>query len=82
MYKDSKGLRDSLSCLVNQNFPKDKYEIIVADNGSTDGTLNVAKNFNKKYPGLVHYVIENKIQSSYAARNRGIKLSKGKLIKK
>ena len=52
----------------------------MTDNGSKDGTLSIARHFKKKYPGLVHYVIENKIQSSYAARNRGVELSKGKLL--
>ena len=73
-------MRDTLESLVSQNFSQKQFEIIVADNGSTDKTLDIAKEYNKKYPSLVHYVIENQIKSSYAARNKGVGVSKGSLI--
>ena len=66
--------------LVNQDFPKDQYEIIVAYNGFDDKTLDVAKTFTNYFPRLVKYVIENKIQSSYAARNKGIRIAKGQVL--
>ena len=52
----------------------------MADNGSNDNTLDMAKSFTKKYPELIHIVVENNIKSSYAARNKGIKSSNGKII--
>jgi len=42
--------------------------------------LDVAKKYKKNYPLIVDYVVESKIKSSYAARNKGIKISKGSLI--
>ena len=42
--------------------------------------MDVAKEYAGKYPQLVKYVVEDKIQSSYAARNKGIKAAKGNLI--
>jgi glycosyltransferase AglI len=80
VYNDPDGLSDTLNSLVNQEFDKSLYEIIVADNGSIDNTTNIAKNFVEKYPGLVKLIIEDKIQSSYAARNKGIQNSKGEII--
>jgi glycosyltransferase AglI len=80
VYNDPQGLRDTLNSLVNQKFEKSFYEIIIADNGSTDNTTNIAKYFVEKYPGLVKLIIEDKIQSSYAARNKGIVNSKGYII--
>jgi glycosyltransferase AglI len=80
VYNDPEGLRDTLNSLISQEFDKSLYEIIVADNGSTDNTTNVANNFVKEYPGLVKLIIEDKIQSSYAARNKGIVNSKGDII--
>jgi len=77
---DPKGLKDTISSLVIQNYPFDKYEIVVIDNGSIDNTLDVAKEYAGKYPQLVKYVVEDKIQSSYAARNKGIKIANGILI--
>jgi len=80
VYNDSRGLKDTLGSLVNQDFPPENFEIIVADNGSTDNTLNVAKAFTQKYSKLIRIVVEDKIQSSYAARNKGIKKSTASII--
>ena len=80
VYNDPCGLKDTLDSLVNQDFPKKNYEIIVSDNGPDDNTLDTAKTFTKKYPELIRIVIENNIKSSYAARNKGIRASKGSII--
>ena len=80
VYNDSRGLKDTLESLVNQNSPPENFEIIVADNGSTDNTLDVAKAFTQKYPKLIRFVVEDKTQSSYAARNMGIKNARGSII--
>jgi len=80
VYNNSSGLRKVLWSLVNQDFDKILYEIIVSDNGSTDKTLDVAKEYADEYPQLVRYVIENKIQSSYAARNKGIQIAQGDIL--
>lgn len=74
------GLKDTLNSLVEQNFPQDLFEIIVADNGSTDNTFSVIESFIERYPKLIRAVQENDIQSSYAARNKGIKAAKGSII--
>lgn len=75
VYNDPSGLEDTLNSLVEQDFPKDLFEIIVADNGSTDSTLSVIENFADRYPGFIKKVQELNTQSSYAARNIGIKES-------
>ena len=73
-------MQNTLESLVEQNFPRGHYEIIVADNDSTDKTLGVAKEYKENYPDLVSYVIEDKIQSSYAVRNKGINNTKGSIL--
>lgn len=80
VFQDPCGLKDTLNSLVKQDFPKKNYEIIIVDNGSIDNTLNIAKMFAKKYRKLIRIIIENNIKSSYAARNKGIKASKGSII--
>lgn len=80
VYNDPSGLKDTLDSLVEQNFPKDSFEIIVADNGSTDNTLSVFESFIDRYPKLIKIVQEKNIQSSYAARNKGIKEATASVI--
>ena len=80
VFNDPLGLKDTLNSLVEQNFPKDLFEIIVADNGSTDDTFSVIESFIERYPKLVKVVREKDIQSSYAARNKGIKEARGLIM--
>jgi len=80
VYNDPDGLRDTLDSLVAQDFPRSDYEVIAVDNGSSDNTLEVAEEFAQAWPGTVVAACEDGVQSSYAARNRGIELSSGEIL--
>lgn len=72
-YNAEKYLSDAIVSVLKQTVPVD--EIIVVDDGSTDGTKTIAQEFNKN----VQYVYqENK--GVAAARNKGLNLSKGDFI--
>jgi cellulose synthase/poly-beta-1,6-N-acetylglucosamine synthase-like glycosyltransferase len=60
----------SLSLL---DYPREMYEIIVIDNGSTDNTRKICENFSVKY------IFEERRNRGHA-RNVGIKHSKGDII--
>jgi glycosyltransferase AglI len=80
VYNDPQGLKDTLESVSVQEYPAGCFEIIVADNGSNDDTINIATDFCKRFPGLIKVVIEDRVRSSYAARNKGIEASKGTVI--
>ena len=63
-----------LKSLVSQDYPNEKLELILVDNGSKDETKSIIS----KYPVIL--LEENKIQSSYAARNKGILAAKGEVL--
>jgi len=65
---------DCLESLLDQTVPKDKYEIIVVDNNSTDNTREIVR----KYP--VKLVSEEKVGNFGGARNMGITNSKGEIV--
>lgn len=76
VYNDPGGLRETLEAVTDQSYPDDSHEILVVDNDSTDETPTVAKSFADRY-AHVEYLLEDDRQSSYAARNTGIRHASG-----
>jgi len=70
VYNCSEYITALIEAILNQQYPKDLYEVIVVDNNSSDNTAQIVE----RYP--VKLLRENNIQSSYAARNKGIKTAK------
>ncbi|GGN09637.1 glycosyl transferase [Halarchaeum nitratireducens] len=77
VYNDPDGLSTTVESLLAQD--TDDYEIVVADNGSTDETSDIAAAFADSEPRVRH-VVEGDVQSSYAARNAGIEAAAGDVI--
>jgi glycosyltransferase involved in cell wall biosynthesis len=80
IYNGEADLPDLIECLRSQTYPPDKVEYVLVDNNSRDRTsaiINTAAKFN---PITIRHLTENQIQSSYAARNKGIHGSKGEII--
>ncbi|MHB1907354.1 MAG: glycosyltransferase family 2 protein [Nitrososphaerales archaeon] len=77
---ESKYLGNLLSGLVKQDYPEDKYEIIVAEDGSTDSTREIAKSWSLKYPSKIKLVCSNESIGKPAALNRALGLASGEII--
>jgi GT2 family glycosyltransferase len=79
VYNDPEGIRDTLSALTAQTYPADRLEILPVDNGSTDETPDVIREFEAAHE-FVTLVVEDEVQGSYAARNAGIEASAGEVL--
>ncbi len=66
------NIKNCLKSIRNQTYPKDKIEIIVVDNNSTDRTKEIAKEYTEK---VYNYGPERSAQ-----RNFGVKQAGGKYI--
>jgi glucosyl-dolichyl phosphate glucuronosyltransferase len=75
-FNRSKILPLCLDSLVNQNYPKDKYEVIIVDNNSIDDTEAVVSSYIDNYQDvLIRYLLENE-PGAGIARNLGVEKAK------
>ncbi|MFW5891163.1 MAG: glycosyltransferase [bacterium] len=77
VYNDYENLKNCIEALNKQT--KLPYEIIIVDNNSNLDEKKIIKKLCLNGDRLV-YIEENEIQGSYAARNKGLEYSKGKII--
>jgi glycosyltransferase involved in cell wall biosynthesis len=74
VYNGEKYLEQTIKSVINQTYKNIEY--IIIDGGSTDGTLNIIK----QYQNNISYFISEPDKGLYDAMNKGIKLAKGDLI--
>lgn len=79
-YNEPDGLQLTLDSLLAQTLSKADFEVIVVDNGSTDHTYSVAKDYADRYPGQFCAIKEHDIQGSYAARNKGVQKASADIL--
>lgn len=74
VYNDRARIVRCIEAVLGQVYQRSRYEVIVVDNGSTDGTPSLVA----RQP--VSLLQETGIRSSYAARNRGLREARGAVI--
>jgi glycosyltransferase involved in cell wall biosynthesis len=77
-YNRSELLGYSLESLVNQTIGKDRYEVIVGDDGSLDDTSEVVKTYSQLM-NMKYVFQEDKGYRPGSVRNKAIRLAEGKV---
>ena len=76
IFNTKKYLTECLNSVINQTLKN--IEIICIDDGSTDNSLNIVQGYKQLDKRFV--LIKQKNKGSGSARNKGIKISRGKFI--
>lgn len=78
-YNQAKYIRRAIGSFLTQKTDF-SFEIILADDCSTDGTNTICAEYAAKYPDLVHYLPSEKNVGGIENERRAIEAAKGKYI--
>ena len=76
-YNDAGNLERIMDQVARQDY--ENLEYIIVDGGSTDGTMELIHQMEKRLPGQVRYLSEPD-QGIYDALNKGIRLATGEIV--
>ena len=79
VYNVEQFLREAVSSLEHQRFGFSRIQLILVDDGSSDGSGAICDTYGKKYPDNV-IVVHKKNGGLSSSRNTGLPLVKGKYI--
>lgn len=74
VYNTADFLADCLRSLENLDYPRDQYEILMVDNGSTDGSSEMLAHAN----GIT--ALQEQKRGAYAARNKALAHCRGEFL--
>lgn len=75
---EERFLRECISSLMNQSYPRHLYELIVVDGRSTDQSREIVQQLQKTYETL--RLLDNPAGVTPVARNIGIRQARGQFI--
>ena len=77
-FNEERTIAGTLESLLALEYPAEKLEILVVDDGSRDNTGNIAQEFSAKHPKVKYFYKEN--GGKYTALNYGIERTDAELI--
>jgi glycosyltransferase involved in cell wall biosynthesis len=80
IYNGEADLPELIECLLAQTYPKQQVEYLLVDNNSSDRTSSLLLTAAENHPVTIYPLSEKEIQSSYAARNTGIRAATGEIL--
>ena len=78
IYNCEDTLAEAIECILNQTVSD--WELILCDDGSTDGTYDVARRYRIQYPDRIRLLRNKKNRGLNYTLNRCLKVSRGKYI--
>lgn len=80
-YNESATIASALDSLLKMDYPKDMIEIIVVDDKSKDNSVEIVREYVKKYPGKISLIVNSRNSGGAAEpTNIGVKAAKYEVI--
>lgn len=76
-YNSEKTIKKTIESVLNQSYKG--YEYIIIDGNSTDGTVNIIKEYESQFDGRMKWISEPDY-GIYDAMNKGIRMASGQLV--
>ncbi len=70
----------SLESMVQIDYPKDRYEIVVVEDGSSDGTLEACMECANKHPGIIKVFHKDMSSGKPSALNYALARCRGEIV--
>ena len=77
-YNEEKSIEAKIKNLLNQKYDKNKYEILIASNGSKDSTNEIATAYTENYDYIKLLTLKEAGKAS--ALNEAVKMAKGEIL--
>ncbi len=80
IYNTERFLAEAIDSVLAQTYPR--WELLLVDDGSTDGSTEVAKQYATRYPDRIYYLEHpgHLNQGTCTSRNLGLRHSKGEYV--
>src|SRR5579885_3466732 len=75
---EARFIRNTLAALLSQDYDPERFEVLVADGRSTDGTPEIVRQLAADHPNL--RLIDNPRRLSSAGRNAALRASRGDIL--
>jgi len=79
-YNEEKTIEKTVDSIVKADYPKEKVEIIIVNDGSKDNTVSVVKQIIQKYPSYDIKLVNKKNGGKASANNTALRKAKGELF--
>ena len=79
VYNTEEFLRETLECVLSQDFDFKYVQLILVDDGSTDGSANICDEYAAKYPDNI-LALHKTNGGVSSARNFGLQYARGKYV--
>lgn len=73
-HNEEKRIEGCIRALLALDYPKDRYEILMVDNNSTDASVEIVR----RYPEV--RLLSETMPGDFAARNKGVSEARGEII--